>query len=92
MQYQQFIQEVADRGHFTSIDEARHAADAVFVTLAQRLDGTHRDRLTEILPPTLAESARHVTGSTSPFVARQFVDLEVAHHIDRIVESLGSPS
>lgn len=64
MKYDEFIEQVQDRGHMESREEAETAARATLQTLAERLRGGEADDLASQLPPELAEHLRHDKAGT----------------------------
>jgi uncharacterized protein (DUF2267 family) len=73
MQYNEFLNEVQQRGNLNSTDEAEDAIRATFGVLARRLPGSEANDLAAQLPPDLAQYFEQDQASPAePFSLDQF--------------------
>lgn len=91
MKHDEFIEEVRERGHLSSREEAEVAVKATLQTLAERLVGGEPHDLASQLPPGLAEYVRYDgEQERDPFSLEEFFrrvadkeetsDSDAAHH------------
>lgn len=99
MKRDEFVEEVQERGHMGSREEAESAIRATLQTLAERLRGEEAEHLASQLPPGIAEHLRYERAGES-FDLQEFFDRvderdEVAdepravYHARVVIEVLG---